>query len=968
MPGPNDTELLLRDANITVPPAFMGASSEGQVSVRNVGVEPVSIVGVTAIDGDDTFTLPGLVGTVIDPQSDAMLTVRFAPGQADDATLAEVEHHATVQLTLSGAREGEDRVTLELTGIAAARDCYVPATLDFGRVPLLQAIEAPLTFRNGSPLPTTTTWGNTTGADPAAFVVDLPGSSADIAAGSELRWPVRFQPLEERAYTASIQVKRGDGCPSAILSLTGLGDAQALSWSPAQLEFGRVALTATSTTTVTVVNRSRVALSLAARVGTTQFAAPQTPTEIPASGSAVVNVAFTPDRLGPLTDELTMEIGTVPPTLARVALTGVGGGPRIRVDPAPLQFGVVPLQQTTRRRIVVQNVGTAPPAPGDPSNNLILGASAGALPWFAIVPKNEFTLPSEFGVTLSSAYDAGVGLPAIAGQNFAEFELTITPLSGTSQREADLLVYSNDSSQPVARVAISANPRLPESCSVTFSPEGADFGSAPPGATITRTIVVTNTSSTGGSNCLVSGIEMAPGSNYAFQVIDPGVQSLIVPRGQPKNIRITATVPADAQPSEYLRGTLRAQVSGERTVRTMPVDLRVSRCLVLDPPRVDLGLVQTGCTSASKPVNVYNLCGLPITLTGIAPLPAPFRITSSPIAMQPLELSPADHTSILVAAAPTMAGSFSTQIKVQSQEGMETHEEVAWLEASASPTGSQTETFTQSAAAVDILFVIDDSCSMADEQAALSTNFAAFMSSASQSSGDWHIGVVTTDATNRKGVLVQGMGSPSFLTPATPNVAGVFANKVQVGTSGSGLEQPYLSMSLAVTAPNRTGANAGFLRTDASLAVIIVTDAVEQSPNAVGSYLTTLRQVKNNRPELLSISVVGPFSAPSASCNTEGLVDDGRYEDALTATSGVKADICTANWAMDLEAISRNVFGARRTFELAGTPRNAGSITVKVDGVAVAGWRLDTTRNAIVFTSPPAPMSTITVDYLTACF
>jgi hypothetical protein len=315
-------------------------------------------------------------------------------------------------------------------------------------------------------------------------------------------------------------------------------------------------------------------------------------------------------------------------------------------------------------------------------------------------------------------------------------------------------------------------------------------------------------------------------------------------------------------------------------------------------------------------------------------------------------------------------GTFSDALRIDTEEGGTPYSEGVALRASADPMGVQHDTFIQGSAEVDILLVIDDSCSMGDEQAALATNFAAFMSSAATSNGNWHIGVTTTDPLGQKGVLKRGPSNPATLTPNTPNVASLFAQKVQVGTNGSGYEQPLASMALAVSEPNRSGANSGFLRPDAALAVVIVTDALEQSPNSVGSYLTTLRAAKLQHPELVSVSVVGPFTQPGTTCITEGAVDNGRYASAITGTGGVQSDICTLDWATDLQAISRSVFGARRSFELGSTARGPGDITVSIGGVALpsTAWRYDAANNAVVLDAAPAPGSVLTVDYRTACF
>lgn len=970
--GPTGREVLSRDATLTLPPTFMETLGVSEVPVRNVGLEEIVIVSVTRLEGDEALSLDDAAGVAVGPDSNAVLPVRFSPTQATDATLPDVTHRAKFSLKLSGAREGEDELLIELVALAVARDCFVPRLIDFGQVPLQQAVVSPLVLENGRALAATTTLGRLGGADANAFFFDAT-SPLDIPAGGRVEVPVRFSPLEERAYEATVTIQRGASCPAAEVRLIGSGNNRALSWSPAQLDFGRIPLGVTVTKPVTIVNNSNVALSLAGSVASVEFALePGAPTVVPARGTAVVQVSCAPQSLGPLAATLALDLGTLPVTPARVPMTCIGGGPRIRVDPNPLQFGQVPLSPSgtavTRRRLLVQNVGTAPPVAGDPANNLVLGRGGG-VPWFAIVPKNGRTRVEEFTVALRGTYDNAVGLPAVAGQNFAEFEVMIAPLS-TGVREADLLVYSNDQKEPAARIALTAVPRQPEDCQLTVTPAGADFGATPRGAVLNRIITLTNGPDATGATCLVSGIEMAPGSDLAFQVADPAISSVLIPRGDSRTIRVQAVVPGNANVGDYLRGTLRFNVSGENGARALPVDLKVSRCLVVDPPLLDLGLVQQNCTSGSKSITLYNVCGLPITITGASTPGLPFRITSSPLGLGPVTLDPANQLGIQVAVAPTTVGSFNDALRIDTEEAGTPYSEGVALRATADPIGLQQDTFVQGSAEVDILLVIDDSCSMADEQAALATNFAAFMSSAATSNGNWHIGVTTTDTLNQKGVLKRGPSNPATLTPSTPNVAALFAQKVQVGISGSGYEQPLAAMALAVSEPNRSGANSGFLRPDAALAVVLVTDALEQSTNSVGSYLTTLRAAKLRHSELVSVSVVGPFTAPSATCFTEGALDDGRFAAAISSTGGVRSDICTLDWATDLQAISRSVFGARRTFELGSTARGPGDITVSIGGVALpsTAWRYDSVNNAVVLDAAPAPGAVITVDYRTACF
>ncbi len=963
-------ELLLSDATTTVPSTFMNTVISSEVLVRNVGLEEVTITSVTRDEGDESLSLENAEGVAVAGATDGTLTVRFAPSQAADASLVEVPHRARFTLTLQGAVAGKETLTLTVESNAVARDCFVPPVVDFGRVPLRHAVTKHQPLENGAALPATTTATPIVGADAHAFSLEL-APPFEVPANGRVDLPLRFSPLEARAYEATFTLKRADQCPEGTVTLRGTGDDAALAWSPTTINFGRLPLGESSTRAVTLTNGSNADLSLTPALNSPHFFVEAgAPTVLPANGSATVQVSCKPASLGPLSAELTLQIGTTPVTPARVQLTCTGGGPRIRADPNPFVFGAVPYNSTgtavTRRRFIVQNVGTAPPSAGDTSNNLFLGRN-GSLPWFAIVPTSPSARASEFSVGLISTYDASVGVPAVAGKNFLEFEITLAP-SSAGERRADLLIYSNDSREPVLRVPMTANPRAPEPCSVTVSPDSANFGSAPRGATLVRTFTVTNSSSTPGNQCLISGIEMAPGSNLAFRVSTPSTAALLVSSSQSQVIVVQATVPPDAETGTYLRGSLRFTVSNTGATRELPVDLQVSRCLLVAPPILDFGVVQENCQSAPRPVTLYNVCGVPITVTSATGVTPPFRTVSSPLSTGSLTLDPAATATLMLAAAPTTSGTWSETLRFDTVQSGEAIVEGVSLRLTADPVGQQQDTFTQANAAVDILFVIDDSCSMADEQAALASNFASFISAATSGAGDWQIGVTTTDLFVQQGRLRAAPSMPTILRPTTPNVAAAFAQNVQVGVTGSGFEQPFAAMNAALTEPNLTGYNTGFIRSNAALAVVMITDAVEQSPNTTESYISTLRALKNNYVELVNVSVVGPFTPSGGSCSVEG-VDTGRYAAIVNQTNGARADICTSNWSMDLQNVSRAVFSARRSFSLSGSSRSMADTTVSVDGQNVtSGWRLDAPSNSVVFDSAPPPGSTVVIGYRTACF
>lgn len=161
---------------------------------------------------------------------------------------------------------------------------------------------------------------------------------------------------------------------------------------------------------------------------------------------------------------------------------------------------------------------------------------------------------------------------------------------------------------------------------------------------------------------------------------------------------------------------------------------------------------------------------------------------------------------------------------------------------------------------MDIVFVVDDSGSMEEEQVNLAANFPKFVAkidsftTASGSKLDWRAAVTTTGRTAKYtmevNLPVPIPGAPKLPpTPVSekgddgafrmtaacgttkrwversdPNASTDFSCLAQVGTGGPALEMPLEATKLALNDRMADGTNAGFLREDALLAVVILTD------------------------------------------------------------------------------------------------------------------------------------------------
>jgi hypothetical protein len=133
------------------------------------------------------------------------------------------------------------------------------------------------------------------------------------------------------------------------------------------------------------------------------------------------------------------------------------------------------------------------------------------------------------------------------------------------------------------------------------------------------------------------------------------------------------------------------------------------------------------------------------------------------------------------------------------------------------------------AVATDILFVIDDSVSMAGEQALLQNGLAAFIQTlaASPVANDFQIGVTTTSVAEFDGTAVAPVGDlvgAGIMPASSPTLVADFQATVLVGTAGSSREQPFEAARLALEKSAPGGANEGFLRAGARLAIIFLSD------------------------------------------------------------------------------------------------------------------------------------------------
>jgi hypothetical protein len=247
---------------------------------------------------------------------------------------------------------------------------------------------------------------------------------------------------------------------------------------------------------------------------------------------------------------------------------------------------------------------------------------------------------------------------------------------------------------------------------------------------------------------------------------------------------------------------------------------------------------------------------------------------------------------------------------------------------------------------MDILFVIDNSGSMGQEQANLAANFPGFIQVLEDYGDlDYRVAVTTTgvdyswnmstplgnipssqDDGDNGAMLQRCDMNRRWVQADDPDPSATFSCAAQVGDSGPSREMPLRSMKLAFSDRMADNTNAGFRRDDALLAIVVLTDeddcSYDQSVDlgfgqslcddgmtSVSSYVSFLDQYTGDRGRWATAVIAGPDDCSSDFGNADKA---DRLLDFVsqTGTNAVFSSICDGDLTIGLAA-------ALETFDLA---------------------------------------------------
>jgi hypothetical protein len=328
--------------------------------------------------------------------------------------------------------------------------------------------------------------------------------------------------------------------------------------------------------------------------------------------------------------------------------------------------------------------------------------------------------------------------------------------------------------------------------------------------------------------------------------------------------------------------------------------------------------------SAQRVLHLDNVGGTPIFLEGVEVVGAPdiHAVVQTP------EIPGGASGQIGLRFRPQSPGPQHGHLRIVAGAS-------AW-EISVSGAGlrRQVDTFIQGQSAVDVLFAIDNTGSMEDDQPRIETSLTQFMGwLLDETPADFHVGVVTA----AKPTL---HGEPPFVTRDTPDVLEAFLDNADVGTHGP---EPEMGLEMAYQAV--TEGNPGFRRPLAPLVVILLSDEDDQGWQTPEELASGFAADVGAFPEEVRFHL-----AAGGDC-FEG--DAARTLEFASLVDATVFDPCVEDYSANLKfPLTEQHQGS--AFPLTYVPRIE-TLSVQVDGAGSEAWHYDGNLNAVVFEPAATP-------------
>lgn len=464
-------------------------------------------------------------------------------------------------------------------------------------------------------------------------------------------------------------------------------------------------------------------------------------------------------------------------------------------------------------------------------------------------------------------------------------------------------------------------------------PLALEFGDLGPGETTRRRFTVIN-QGTVASELVLEHIELQ--GDGAFTFVEVAADGETLGQGESVDVEIAFT-PTEPVTSDAL-ARVHSNDEDEPVVEVTLAGSALIPMLEIDPDPMELGELPVGCERLDD-LTLRNVGNAELSLSELSYDGVAFSLPEPPAL--PLVLPPGRSTTLPVRFAPTTSGDHTGTLTVTTNEASGLH--VATQHGVAEPLTAYRDVFDiPFDPPVDILFYVDHSDSMIDDQAALAENFDRFIARLAEVTTDWAVLPITRD---------DGCTEVGVLTAETPSYHDQFLQAVTLGTHGTLTEAGLTIASNALSETGPDGCNAGFLREGSYVHVVLVSDEPEQSAGSWDEYVAQMRDATRGATSFKISAVAGDFPGGCETPTNSATPGTGYWE-AVVATGGTFLSICSS-WSSHADALALETI-TRETFPLSG-PVDLATLQVTVNGVVRGDWIFDEPAHAVVFPMADAP-------------
>jgi hypothetical protein len=494
-----------------------------------------------------------------------------------------------------------------------------------------------------------------------------------------------------------------------------------------------------------------------------------------------------------------------------------------------------------------------------------------------------------------------------------------------------LLLACSDTS---FRKGVETNSATPD---IEVSPSTLDLGAVPLSETAEASFTVSNV---GDAALFLEGVELSQVA-AAFELVDfEGGQS-IAP-GASLELRVRYLPWSDADTAQAL---VRSDDPDEREL-SVGLSGRAARPrLQVEPDPVDFGSVEL-CDEGSTELVLSNVGEDVLVIDQSLLIGDAYRL--DPELPAPLSLAPGESTSTTLRFTPPQTGGSSGELWIAHNEASGSTRVAIEGRGVVDGLEGATDYFRQPDGPwerADLVFFVDRSCSMKDDEANMRANLGLLVEDLSTAGTDWQAMVTVDD---------NGCHTGDFFDEGTSDLGDAFGEALS-SAPGTFTEAGLTILANGLERAVGGGCNDGFLRSDAKTIAVAISDEPEQSPKSWEHYVERIQRVA---PTAAIVAIVGDL--PDG-CST-AMAGTG-YVEAALASGGTALSICSGDWGRYFASIGGLVHGeAGDRFVLSEQPE-PDSIQVDVDGEIWTGWSYEEATNEVVLGSRPEPLALITIRY-----